>query len=309
MTNDITRKLRNTAIGISALVVGTGVAYGAPQKDGVKFTAPNYFGAKTEYVSKGEKWGYDPNPKDNKVEWKKSDNQTRVNGQYDQYLFSNAAKQSNAGKTKGPKKSPEEIARELAPPKKSPADIAKEACEKEPKLCPNKTKTVKDKKTGASITGVPADEKEETSYFNWSAYVGGNSEGRGFGELRFGTAKPKENGTVFDFYLRGYSQGPVESESSTKTKLIDEALVGPGIYRIRTDTETTINDVEEGQIESGIIWGYQISPGLTVFARAGILPTTVTEYRTLKSTVSFEDSEGKPIGESQTARQNLKPKD
>ena len=89
---NLTSKVLGTIAGIA---LATNVAYSAPKKDGVKFTAPNVNGDEIEYSSKGGKWVYIESGK-----WKPTSDQRRVDGQYDQYLFAKARadtqKQMNA---------------------------------------------------------------------------------------------------------------------------------------------------------------------------------------------------------------------
>ena len=79
---NLTSKVLGTIAGIA---LATNVAYSAPKKDGVKFTAPNVNGDEIEYSSKGGKWVYIESGK-----WKPTSDQRRVDGQYDQYLFAKA---------------------------------------------------------------------------------------------------------------------------------------------------------------------------------------------------------------------------
>ena len=309
MTN-LVKKI-GLVLGATAIVAGN--VYAAPKQDGVKFTAPNYQGVNIEYSSKDGRWGYDSNPKDGKNEWKKSTDQRRVDGQYDQHLF---AKAQIDALNKALKTKTQQVTQSVAP-KKSPAQITKEHCDENPELCPNKPVYKTEKVTeeaGAKITGKPAEtlrQSEEPSNGYWVFSAGGDSNDRAFGQFGYRWKVGNDNRNRLGLELRAYSKSPVEQVgTSEKITSVDEALVGPGIYITRTDEETIETDRKLGRLGLIAHFGYlpeYFRNQLELFGNVGATSYDETKQTRLKTTVKLEDSEGKPIGNSETATQRLEP--
>ena len=130
----------------------------------------------------------------------------------------------------------------------------------------------------------------------------------------------KNDRTTVGPFVRAYSKKTFEKGTpETVTTESGEALVGPGIYRILENTETRSTDTQTGDLGVGIHWAYDIKTGkmvkdkqgegeIKIFTELGFVPETQTEIKTLTSTVSFENSEGNPIGTPQIATNKLKPK-
>ena len=208
------------------------------------------------------------------------------------------------------------------PGKKSPAQIAEEHCEKNPKLCPNKP-TVPPADYNATVTGEigasitrtqnPETQKQsrEPSNGYWVFSAGGDSNDRAFGQVGYRWKVGNDNRNRLGLELRAYSKSPVEQVgTSEKITSVDEALVGPGIYRTRTDEETIETDRKLGRLGLIAHFGYlpeYFRNQLELFGNVGATSYDKTRRTRLKTTVKLEDSEGKPIGNSETATQRLEP--
>lgn len=151
------------------------------------------------------------------------------------------------------------------------------------------------------------DEKDE-SIWTLGLGVGGDSKNRGYVEASSVWNIGENSG--LGIFLRGYSNVPTEEgKPHIRTTLVDEALVGPGVYRTRTDTIKNETDTQRGNVEAGIIWEYNINPFFKIVARIGDIQEKETKYQTLNSTVRFEDGSGQQIGDAETAITEIKPKE
>jgi len=84
-------------------------------------------------------------------------------------------------------------------------------------------------------------------------------------------------------------------------------LVGPGVYRQRNDSVKTTKEETLSDREFGAVLSYKINDKFEVFGTFGRTERETLERKTLSSTVTFKDSDGKVIGSPQVATNILSP--
>ena len=168
-------------------------------------------------------------------------------------------------------------------------------------------KTDNDKKDSPS----DEDENETPSNGYWIFGAGGDSNNRAFGLVERDWKYGQDERHRFGLGLKLYSGSEViHGDESTKTTLVDEALVGPNVYRIRTDKTTTREDRKDGQLEIFAHFGYVpefFENNVELFGNFGATSHDKISHETINSKVKFEDSKGNPAGKTETSKIRLKP--